>query len=183
MHGGTRVSGIAHHSTKTGRYSKYLPARLAARYEEAQTDDELLGLREEVALTDSRLSDLLGRVDTGESGDAWKQADRALSEFRKALAKDDPTSRAVAFDALKSAIDSGRSDYTAWDEIHKLIEQRRRLVESERRHLEQMGQMVAVSQIMLLIGQLTALIREHVHDRDTLKKLSTGINRIISIDA
>lgn len=174
--------GFGHPRTKTGRYSKYLPTRLAARYEEAQADKKLLDLREEVALIDARLADLLNRVDTGESGASWKQAKSALEKFRAALLKDDPVERKVTFDSLKGTIEGGMADYEAWGEIHKLVEQRRKLVESERRHMEQMGQMVAVSQVMLLVAQLTALIRDNVPDRETRAKLSNGINRIITVE-
>lgn len=179
MHGGNQSHGVAHHSTKTGRYSKYLPARLAARYQESQDDETLLGLRDEVSLLDARLAELLGRVDTGESGAAWSEAATALGEFRKAVTSGDATGRLVAFAAMEEAIERGQSDTATWDDIHKAVEQRRRLVESERKHLEQMGQMVAVGQVMLMIGQIVELLRENVHDRDALVAISSGINRIV----
>ena len=182
MHGGKVPNGMMLPQTKTGRYSKYLPVRLAGRYEEAQRDEDLLALREEVALVDARIADLLDRVDTGESGDAWKQAEQALEEFRQALAEQNATKRKMAFAALSVAINNGRQDYDAWNEIHKLVDQRRRLVESERKRLEQMGQMVAVEQFMLLIAQIVDLLRRHVHDRDTLATLSAEINRLVTID-
>src|SRR5690606_3084472 len=63
LHGGLTPAGASHYNFKTGRYSKVLPARLRERYEEAAADPELLALREDIALLDSRLDDLLKRVD------------------------------------------------------------------------------------------------------------------------
>ena len=84
MHGGTIPRGLALPQTTHGRYSKDLPARLAGRYREAQSDPELLALRDEVALVDARLGDVLGRVDSGESGALWKQLSNSWQAFIKA---------------------------------------------------------------------------------------------------
>ena len=52
LHGGKSPAGLASPHYKDGRYSKALPARLAARYATAEADPRLLELRDEVALTD-----------------------------------------------------------------------------------------------------------------------------------
>src|SRR4051794_20502728 len=72
-HGGASLPSIASPTLRTGRYSKDIPTRMAARYQEAQADPELLMLRDEIALLDSRLSDVLSRVDSGESGAVWAE--------------------------------------------------------------------------------------------------------------
>src|SRR4051812_32142589 len=77
MHGGATPRGPALPQFKHGRYSRSLPTRLAAQYEAAQSDPVLMELRDEIALNDARLADLLGRVDTGESGSLWGAAAKA----------------------------------------------------------------------------------------------------------
>src|SRR5579872_1667541 len=68
MHGGKRLTGIAHPGlTAGGRFSKYRPARLADHYETARRDPELLSLRENIALLDSRLADVLQQASNRES--------------------------------------------------------------------------------------------------------------------
>src|SRR5262245_50957479 len=84
-HGGRSPQGIALPQTKSGRYSKHLPSRLLATYEEAKRDPEILALRDEVALIDARLAELLKRIDTGESGASWKQLQENFRELRVAL--------------------------------------------------------------------------------------------------
>src|SRR4051812_28697546 len=73
MHGGKSLSGPASPTFTTGRHSKYLPARLLARYQEMTQDAELLALRDEIALIDARISDVLQRVERGESSRIWRE--------------------------------------------------------------------------------------------------------------
>ena len=51
------------------------------------------------------------------------------------------------------------------DWIGGVLEQRRRLVESERKRLVEMQQTLTVEKAMLLIGAIGGIIKAHVHDR------------------
>ena len=119
VHGGLTPSGSASVHFKSGRYSRHLPARLAERYHKAQADQRLLELREEIALIDARLCDLLATED--------------------------------------------------WEQIYRVIEQRRRLVDSENLRLIEARQMLSVEQAMLMISALTDIIRTHVTDKRILQ--------------
>ena len=55
LHGGATPIGAASPHFRTGRHSKYLPARLAGRYAEALADEKLLELRDDVALIHARI--------------------------------------------------------------------------------------------------------------------------------
>ena len=173
VHGGLTPGGIASPNFKTARYSKYLPDRLSSRYEQAVNDPQLLELNHEIALIDSRLSDLLARIDTGETGQLWQDATKAWQKYR--LNQDDET--AAQLDTL---IKKGNDDYQAWNEIQDTIEQRRRLVESERKRLVEAQQYVTAVQAMTLIGNVLAIIKDNVTDRQTLQAISTGINQLVS---
>ena len=180
VHGGPTPGGIASPHFKTGRYSKQLPERLAERYQEALRDPELLALDEEISLTDSRIGDLLVRVDTGEAGSVWKQAQIAFVNFRSAnTSGDQDKMRAALFD-LENILTAGIDDYMAWDEIGRMLEQRRKLVESERKRLMDMEMMITAERTMILIGAVVAIIKEHVTDRKALRKISTDIGQLVS---
>lgn len=171
MHGGNNVLGTASGTFKNGRYSKHLPTRLAARYHEAQADPALLALREEIALADARLADLLARVDTGESGALWRQLREAAAKTPADLA------------AMADLIVRGAADYAAWDEVGRVLDQRRRLVESERKRLVEAQQMLSAEQAMVLLAVVTDTIRRHIHDRDVLAAISADIGRLVALPA
>lgn len=176
MHGGKHPKGIASPHYKTGRYSKVLPARLSARYEEARQDAALLELRDEIGLVDSRLSDLIGRVDTGESGAIWQALKAAYLDLLRA--KHDPAKAALALHAIGELITRGHADYAAWGEIAAVLEQRRRLVESERKRLIELQQTISVNQAMVLVTALLSSIKTHVQDRATLAKIQDDFSRL-----
>ena len=180
MHGGKTPSGIASPQFKTGRYSKYLPGRLLERYCEADQDAELFNLRDEIALVDARLADLLCRVNTGESGYYWKRAQEALDKFGEARSKGDVELMRRRFGELEEIIQSGGNDYSAWEEVGKLIDRRQRLVESERRRTVELHQMISVQQAILLINSLADVVKVHVKDQSILSAISSDLARIVN---
>ncbi len=66
-------------------------------------------------------------------------------------------------DLLATPGDGGDGE-VAWAELARLIEQRRRLTESEVKHRAAAGQMVALEQVLALAGALAASVTAHVTD-------------------
>lgn len=182
VHGGTTPKGFASPNLKTGRYSKYLPARLSGRYQEAQADADLLALREEVSLVDSRLSDLLLRVDTHEAGHWWKELRQVHNEYKDAETKGDIPAMRHWLGEWGRIIQLGLTDYAAWNEVYNVLEQRRKLVESERKRLVEMQQMITSERAMLLITALVDVVRQHVSDTGTLAAISADVGKLITIE-
>lgn len=135
MHGGSQPRGLARHNTTHGRYSKHLPTRLGERYEAALKDPDLLALRDEIAITDARIQELLEPEDA-------------------------------------SAVD--------WPAVQESIEQRRKLVETERKRLVDLQQMMTAEQAMTLLAAVEAVVRKHVDDRDTLANIAADIARLVA---
>jgi len=190
MHGGKNPAGITHHlATQGGRYSKYLPDRLAARYEEAKHDGELLELREEIALTDSRLNDLLARVDTGEAGELWRTlrqtwvaAERFRAEYSlKGDTVDGLKSRESffqAFEALGALTAEGAADYQAWDEVHKMVGQRRTLAETETKRLDKLRQFITAERANVMLGAVLNAVQTRVTDPLVLSAIAADVRAI-----
>lgn len=55
-------------------------------------------------------------------------------------------------------------DVSAWAELRNLIEQRRKLVESERKRLMELEQMIPADRAITLIASILDIIKRHVHD-------------------
>lgn len=177
MHGGKSQGGVASRTFRDGRYSKYLPAQLLARYHESQEDAELLVLEEEIALLDARIADLLLRVDSGESGSMWRRLGAAWSEVEGTAPGS--ADRLVALAQLGDLIEGGASDYAAWAEVGDLIQQRRRLVESERRRLVEAQQTITAQQAMVLVSQLSQAVLAHVGDPHVRAAIAADIARLV----
>lgn len=144
-------------------------------------------MRAEVHLIDARLTDVLARVDTGESGAMWQSLVAAKAAYYAAKEKD----REYTLTVLLSKIDKGAADYAAWQDVRSLLEQRRRTVESERKRLVEMQQMVTTERLMLFVSSLAQVVRDsifaNVQDqqqaRRALADASSGIERLISVGA
>lgn len=180
IHGGKTPVGIAAPTYKTGRYSKYLPDKLASRYETAVNDPTLLELNHEIALLDSRLSSLLERIDTGEAGLMWGSVAKLWADLTAAIKQQDKLKQVETSLKIDTLIKQGHDDYQAWNEIQNTIEQRRKLVESERKRLVEAQQYVTAVQAMTMIGNVLAIIKDNVTDRNTLQAISQGINQLVS---
>lgn len=187
-HGGRTPSGLDSPHFRHGlrgqrdmnsRRSRALPERLIQRYEEAVADVTLLELREDIALSEARIEDLLKRVDTGEAGETWRSLRETFYELRKALDKGDSATTAQAIDTIGVLIAEGASDYRAWDELAKERELRRRLTETESKRLKEMGQYLPAAQAVALVASCVGIIRKHVTDPDTLRLVSADFGRLL----
>lgn len=172
MHGGSTPRGFASPHTKTGGRSLDLPTRLAATYESALNDRDLLELTTEIALSDARYRDLLKRVDSGEAGVLWRAARKAFRDFQ--TAGGDQGKMINALNTLESLLTQGVSDYAAWDEAGKWADRKARLVESQRKREES----ITPAQMLLAIGLISHAIRKHVTDADTLRDIQDEINQL-----
>jgi hypothetical protein len=186
IHGGLTPRGIASPHFKTGKYSAYMPERLLERYHDAIADPALLELDHEIALVDSRLADLLTRVDTGEAAKNWKEARNINDEIQAALLTENYGAVVVACTALARLITPSLNDYEAWNQLSALLDQRRKMVESQRKRMIEQQQFVTVEQALLLVTAMIDSVKRNVKDRDALNAISLDVAKLtnrVSIEA
>jgi hypothetical protein len=181
IHGGKTPIGPASPQFQNGRYSKYLPERMLDRYHEAEADTDLLALKAEVALIDSRLLDVLNRVDTGESSRIWGQLRDAVTHLEAAQLVDDEAGIRFAVAGIKKLINAGAADWAAWDDVRSLVRDRQRLVESERKRLVEAQHVIAVDQAMALLALLVDAVREAVEDDHILRIVTNAYARLTGL--
>jgi hypothetical protein len=179
-HGGKSPGGIASATFKTGRYSKYLPDRLAGRYEQAAADPDLLALRDDIALLDTRIAQTVSALDTGESREAWsslfalwQQLDQDMSRLLDDGETPETMERTVS--SLGETIKRGLSEGYVWSEIRGLLKERAALVAGEQKRLVDMQQYVTATQAMGFVAAVMASVRKHVSDRSALAAISSDL--------
>jgi hypothetical protein len=153
---------------------------LAAAYERAAHDPEPLALRHELAIVDVRINDLLGRVEVGEAGRLWRQARAAWQTMKHVQAEGRPLMQTRAARELDGLLAQAVGDDAAWHEIIQLIEQRRKLVETEAKRLVAMQQMMTTEEAMRWVDTVVAILTRHVADRETLEKICRDLNALVS---
>jgi hypothetical protein len=178
FHGGKSLKGIASPTFKTGRYSKYMPKALVSRYEQAADDPELLSMRDNVALIDTRVQDLLTQVSKKAKGASWLDVKKIAKSVRNAWTDGNAEKIEKEIVELELLAEEGYDSTRLWRQISNMLESRRRLSESEQRRLIAMNQSLTVESAMTLVGALSGIIRKYVRDRDTLQKISLELIEI-----
>lgn len=182
MHGGKTPAGVASPHFRTGKYSKHLPSRLIATYQESLEDPKLWELGEKAALLDTRLVELVKRLDTGESGATWAALRATWADMKDAIKRVDAVAMLQLLPVVDNLIDAGNRDRAAWDEIVSLVHTFKSLSESERKHIDQLNQVMTAEQVLVMISAITDIIRQNVIDKTILSAISNGITRLISVD-
>jgi hypothetical protein len=182
-HGGAALTGIASATFKTGRYSKYIPARLVERYEEAISDTELLALRDDIGLLDTRIGQVVAALDTGESKETWVALMASVSaleeQWQHCLDDGEPPEEMErTVEAIGRYVRQGLSEGYVWAEIRGLLKERSALVASEQKRLVDMQQYVTSEQAMTFVGAVMASVRRHVSDTRALAGISADLNRL-----
>jgi hypothetical protein len=77
------------------------------------------------------------------------------------------------------AIAGGRDESTAWGLILGLMEQRRKLVATERKHLADDERFIAVERLMVMTAALLDIIRRHVASPETRKAIADEVRALI----
>jgi hypothetical protein len=178
MHGGTAPRGFAASNFKTGRYSKHLPQGLLETYERSRKDPDLLALDDEISLVDSRLVELLQKLDKGESGRLWIAASEVYGYMVESLKSGDISSVNRYMSKLGDILNKGRDEFSLWRDIGEQMDRRRSLAEAERKRLVEGQYMVDVDKARTLIAALAASVRKHVTDPKSLSAISEDFLRL-----
>lgn len=192
-HGGASLKGVDSPSYKTGRYSKYAPTQLIPLIDEAFRDPAMLSQRQEIALVTSRAESLMQQMESCPTGRTWNELRKLFQDWRTgeieakqcATAGDDMGEKrarersTAACVALGRILDAGQSEFESWEQIGSLVEQRRKLVESERKRLVESQQVIALTQVQTILDALIRTIREHVVDGPTVLRIESGFSSIL----
>lgn len=180
-HGGGSLKGIASQSYVTGARSKYMPTAILPAYQAALANPALQSHVENIAVLEARLSLVLESVGKGEAGLWWKRLRDLRESLLLAKARGDNGTMSYVLNQLLDAIEAGAADWQQWVEVYEIVELQRKLVDSQRKHEKQDEAFAPLA--LALVGALGAVIREHVHDEDTRRKLSEGLVRLVTAGA
>ena len=175
MHGGKTPRGAASPHFKHGRYSRYLHPSLQERYAESVTDMQLLALKDEIAILDVRASQLVGRLESGETEGLWAEGRRLIKAVQ---ANKGGAKAAELLRELFDIIERGAASESCWSELGDLFQDRRRLVESERKRMVEMQLYITAEQFTMLVEGIAKVLRENVHDVEVLARVLDGIDLV-----
>lgn len=180
-HGGKSLAGPAAGNYRTGVWSKILPVRLAARQKVGAKDPRLLELRQEIALVDTIVTDLMVDHKLGTSQEWYEELRICVAEVLRY--RFDYQAQQPYLKQLKRLVKERGKRYQVQNEMGKQIDRRQRLVESERKRLIQAQQMISIDQMMVLLGHVIKIVTDEVDDRQAQTKIANGIRKLIEVEA
>ena len=185
-HGGLTPKGVMSPHYKHGRYSKYMPKGMLEEYERGLHDPELLVLVDQVALIDSRVTGLLQRLSTRESGRAWKELQRLWKDFDLAMRKGDAEDIQYLRVEIDRIIRQGVGEVAQWEELGVQVDRLSRLKKSERDRRVAAKQVVKADAVLLamitLIETVTGSVRKYT-DVQTARNILAEISQAYELIA
>lgn len=176
--GPSRPGGMSdYHMKQLGRHMAALPTGLAEKYSEFLNDPDTVSMASEMALLDTRIDQCIERLETADTEVAWAKVKQA----RRRVEKDEVTDKDLdfIFEMLDEAVDAKQNDMKLWGEITKLIEQRRKLSETEQRRIVAAKQMMTVEEANRLLAFLMNSINKHVDDPLIKRRIADDLREIM----
>lgn len=179
-HGGMTLKGVESPNFKHGRLSKYLPVKLAKKWEDLSEDMDRLSLKNEIGILDVRLAELVERSGELKGKQDWKYLRTLFNKYLQAQKSGETDTELSALRDMEAMIEAEMEDYNLWGEIENLTDKRRKLVESERKKMLESEQYVPIEQVMVLIGALTDIVTQEVREEEAIRKISRRFNTIVN---
>lgn len=187
MHGGPngKRSGPAHHNWKGGVTSQYWPKRLRADFDRSINNPQRLELGEAIGGIDARFAELV-RALGGENTDVgfvdlakkWREMERT-----QLAGQTDQSGQLYA--EIKRGVNAAARVESTWRELYRVMEQRRRLVESERKRLVEQAEVITMGQAVQLFTNLQQAVLDNVTDKAALGRIAetfaSALGPIISV--
>ncbi len=174
-HGGATPSGFASPHLVHGRYSKMLPTRLLAHYQELKADPELTSLASEIALVRAHIFELIQSFDTGEAEGAWDDLRSAWARLVAARESGNTGGMATALNAIGQMVERGSAQAVLWREIGFEIDRVNRLVGQQSKQEQLAEAMITIERALIWAGAVGAILREYIHDPAVLTSISNRI--------
>lgn len=178
--GGKARRGVAHPKWKGGAYSKYMPKGVATRYKAAMVDPDLLSARDEIALVQLRIQDLMGKLKDGGTAELWDSLKLEFVSVEAAIRAGDPAALDKGLKRLGEIIEDGSATEEVWGEMYEAIEAKTRVSEREWRRLRDLRQFMTVQQSMDLVSYLVECVTRHVPDRDVLGLITRDMDAVLT---
>lgn len=177
-HGGATPIGPASPQFKHGRRSKYLPGNVAALYEEALQNPQLMSLRDEIALLDMAINQNLEAVTWGESRERWETVISSALTINRAIASGDANLLAAAVNDLTRVANNQSQSDTAINDVVNFVEQRRRLVETQTKLEAVLNQNITAERAVLFAAAIADIVTRHVTDPEIRQRIAQDIRAL-----
>lgn len=178
MHGGTAPTGPASHAWRHGRYSKYMPKHLLERAVELSEDPDVLSLVPNLIAIDAQVAEVYKALAEPERAEAWDHLHQLVERMRGAIRDKDVGAMTLAFIELEQLDRTGRSTLDLGEQLRRLHETRRRLVDTEAKRLSNEHAAVSYDRALGVVLMLVDVMFRHVTDTKTRRRIMDDVRAL-----
>lgn len=160
MHGGT--SGVSINGVKSGRYSKFLPSKLDEMYCEARSNPDILDMREHIALLEARMQEILEESTSEGTAPKWSEVAEIFAEIETALLCAETDKVVAAMERMHKILDDGKRWDRTWVQVTDLMEQLRKMSDTDIKRQKDLNLMVPVERVVILMAAVATAVKRHV---------------------
>lgn len=182
IHGGKTPKGSASPHFKTGAHSKYLPARLAAIYEDIENDLEVNILSRNLKLREMFLREKLEMLDDApDSAKAWAELRSIADEMEKAFENDNLGLVKISLMQIDRLINNMEAYHMAVDEIRRDLGEQRKDTQAKAAITARGENAVTVPELMAFMGAFMHSIAQIVSNPKELQEIENAAIRLTSV--
>jgi hypothetical protein len=192
-HGGKNLKGPAHHSFRTGEWSKWMPTTSAQDLLNAVNDPDYLSLKDEMAMNAVEVLNLTKQFQQGTDQKTWQNIDRLATELERLLFSEGVTAFLTAMggegsdltrmgniaEQLVKLIKQGRDEQRIFREIGEAQERRRKMVETETKRAMMERNNMPADQVLHLFSSMVNLVKKiWAHDPHNLRAFAGELDSL-----
>jgi hypothetical protein len=148
----------------TGASSSFPITRLAAKYNQMQKDGRVLSNRQAIDVVDTRIIQLLERIDVDDAPDRMEKLLSLWEEFTEAHDSGRTVEEAQTRAQLAKEFEKAYHDYQAWKQMFEALDLRRKMVESEVKVLMQIKAIITVEDAYEMNAKMLAVTMRVIGD-------------------
>lgn len=171
MHGGKSPKGIASATYKHGRYSRYTRANIAEKLDRLLADPDILQLHDEIRLVTLRIDEKLDRLETVDAKAIMQELLTLSDKINNGLHNQDFVKVDEANQHMRDILVSRIRSHDVDEDIRRDMEQRRKLIETQRKLNADAEQMITADQAWGIVQRLLNAVKENVTDRKALQAI------------
>src|SRR5262249_17541273 len=145
------------------------PADLDKLYVDAVSNPDLIDMSDNIALLEAKIQQTLMTATAGEPVPKWSDLREAFSFIVPALLDNNVDKKNAAIESMFKLFDAGIKWDTTWATIMPIMEQLRKLTETEVKRKKELHQMIPVERVIVLMGELGRIVKRNVTNLDEIQ--------------
>ena len=178
LHGGRSPRGEASPNYKHGNSSLYksIPAHMMESYESARGNENLMQLDDDIALFTAYVDQLMGQLSTRESKAAWERLRDVHTALMEGLQAGDTNSVMLQMQQFDRLIRRGVGDAVVWDQITVAVDNRRKLVETNRRQYQALDLFLPIELVLEANRRILGAVMRELTDANARQRVLDEFN-------